>query len=641
MRTRRVLLLFCFFSVLLVANLSVVVKAEQSNFWIDLTVSPSPYVLRNDVITINATGNFSTATVEFWHEGAYLAGYSHTANTTRQFTVSDAYPYGEYEIKAKAGDSVTTTFLSVVNVGGWLPTTFPYQRNHKGVDYTFFANGSIKADNGNDVMFVDLSTLRTLVNLYNLEVEAYYNSMNFRVNFRKAGIANINFVFTFIHTGCKFVVEGELDQARDFEFNVAHPEKLRSLVDGVKQGSLVFDYSDLRRASHAFSYSDGVLTLSLPQTFSFDPTLFEDGFEDGTFDAFGATSGTPTVTTDYAHHGVYSAYFTGTGPDWIRADIGTQTTVYTSCMLRLNSAMDNYASWYVRRINYGATEIAIVWLYHTTGTQFYLKIYRYYPAGATLQSGAISLTVGEWYRIEFAFIRDAVVGAYYAWFDNAAEGSPDISDTGLDTSDITGCNYVYFGNTLTGAVDYHIDCVVVSDAYIGPEAAGPEPNIMSEEYLETIVVSDSLAYSKTLYFTGQTTIETTSLNYYSKTIYFIGENTFTVSEVDYRSKAISVTSSETVTGSTDTAYVKQLFILKTLENILSATIEITKNISITTAELSQFDILIPTATRFCTLFGELAEELSIADVALAVAFMASSIAIIAFVYSSHQKQETE
>jgi hypothetical protein len=50
-------------------------------------------------------------------------------------------------------------------------------------------------------------------------------------------------------------------------------------------------------------------------TFGNTSILFESGFETGDFSGWNGIHGTPTVVTEQAHHGLYSMYVTGTGPD--------------------------------------------------------------------------------------------------------------------------------------------------------------------------------------------------------------------------------------------------------------------------------------------------------------------------------------
>jgi hypothetical protein len=105
-------------------------------------------------------------------------------------------------------------------------------------------------------------------------------------------------------------------------------------------------------------------------------------------------------------------------------------------------------------------------LYHSTGTNYYLQIFRWIPYSDTSSSIQITIAPGEWHSFEMKFVRDAVNGEFRSYYDGVEKGV----ETGLDTSGVTGADVVYVGNVEAGSADYHVDCVVIANTGpIGPE----------------------------------------------------------------------------------------------------------------------------------------------------------------------------
>ncbi|MBA7661886.1 hypothetical protein ES703_69906 [subsurface metagenome] len=198
--------------------------------------------------------------------------------------------------------------------------------------------------------------------------------------------------------------------------------------------------------------------------FKYFTILFRDGFDDGTFDAWSAVVGTPTVVTTQKHHGTHSMYVTGSGADYARVNFANQAHAFARIYVRINSKMPNYTTWDILDLKNFNTMICKLRIYHTTGTNYYLRIWRYFPSSAQAFSVLVATDTGEWHSFMMEILVHASVGKYVAYFDDDEVGS----ETGLDTSGATQINRIHAGNSDVGTVDYHIDCVVVADTYIGP-----------------------------------------------------------------------------------------------------------------------------------------------------------------------------
>lgn len=301
-----------FLIVFLLASLTFpffLVRGVGSN-WVTLQVNEI-YVLRGETLTITTKSNSSQINLRIYSPSQQLI-YDQiwNGNSSRSLPVQADAEYGTYTIEASTATSKSQVWVTVLDITNWSPVSFPYLRVHKGITYMFYANGTITASKNGQSLNVDLSTLRDMATQYGLTVTATYNSMAFRVRFTKTGIATVDMGFIFIHTGMKFVVNGTLDQPRSFSMSVSSVLNFKNGVDRITAGNLVYDWSDLRRTAHAFNFDADTktLTINLPQTFSFDPTLFEADFETGDLSEFTGTEGSniPTINTTTVRNGTYS-----------------------------------------------------------------------------------------------------------------------------------------------------------------------------------------------------------------------------------------------------------------------------------------------------------------------------------------------
>ena len=452
-------LLFSFFAGL--AKFPAATAQSADTFTVSVSCS-EVMRLRGQSVNIFTVTNASSFRQEIVSpSGMVLYNQSRTSNFT--FTVPFNAAYGMYTVRSVVAGQVSETWLSVLDVSGWQTAGFPYVRSWKNVAYTFYANGTIKADQGTDTLEVDLSTLRGLVQEFNLDVAAYSNSMNFRVRFSKALVA-VDLTFSFIHTGLKFTINGSTGQPRVFSFNVKEPAKLKAMFDMVRSGNLVFDYGDLRRAAQAFSYESGVLMVNIPANFMIDPTIFSDGFESGDFTAWTSITGSPEVVTTYAHHGTYSEKINNATAEYATKTFGTTyADFYARCYAYFTSLPTSDA-YGIEVIKAGK---ASNWAYATTvRIQQVSGVDRFgIRSGAhAYVNGSLTVQTGQWYCIELH--RKTGSGNTELFIDGNLEAS--------FAYDIYDVDTLYLGGEAQLSSVAYLDCVVAADAYIGPESSGAE-----------------------------------------------------------------------------------------------------------------------------------------------------------------------
>jgi hypothetical protein len=455
----------------------------------DIPVVPPDYVrvevdkvlvLRGGTLNISTYGNFSSFEQQIIApNGAVI--YDEVRSSNMSFTVPTSAYYGTYTIASIAGSSVSETEVTVLDIQNWLPASFPYMRSWQNVNYVFCANGSVIAtNNAGDNLNVDLSMIRNLISTYGLNAQVYYNSMNFRVRLSKDSIT-VDLTFSFIHAGCKFTINGTLDKPRDFTFSVANPQKLKhTLSDIIRSGNLVFDWGDISKAGQAFSYNNGVLTISVPRTFSLDPTIFSDGFESGDFSAW--TSSTirsgdnMTVESNNPHHGTYNAKLEikTTGEGWAYYNKNFLPTNYTTLYYRTYFKSDSNVGgtngnlFNIMQLTTSVGTIArVFWTRESGSAKWHLN---YLSAPATysdLYNATPAINTGQWYCIEVTATIGDGAGSVALYVDETQI----ISASSLDNDEGGDLNYAVIGCTYsTGqTVTAYYDCVLVSDSYIGSE----------------------------------------------------------------------------------------------------------------------------------------------------------------------------
>jgi hypothetical protein len=222
---------------------------------------------------------------------------------------------------------------------------------------------------------------------------------------------------------------------------------------------------------HVFPIVNAETRFYLSQFFT---VLFSDGFETGDFSAWTGTSGSPAVVSSWAHHGVYSAEVQAN--DLIQKSFGTSyNTVYMRSYVKFNTLPD--ADYYSMRL--GLYVIGDDYWYFGTycgvyvdpsdhSAKFFLDAHDI-GGGYTYLSSPLPQT-GVVYCLE---VRHTANGAIEFYIDGELKAQSTID------------NYSSFGAVVVASQgEMLVDCVVVSDAYIGPE---------SEAALKT--VTDALALS--------------------------------------------------------------------------------------------------------------------------------------------------
>jgi hypothetical protein len=184
--------------------------------------------------------------------------------------------------------------------------------------------------------------------------------------------------------------------------------------------------------------------------------LLNDGFEDGTFNAWTTTQPNPpgvrvTASTDQANSGSYSVKFDrGVAGDTARLDKQTSTMNegYTRFYIRFESFCQGPANNNCRILDITQTvgpwdSPLMLWQEESGGNYYFLVSDFVWPGRTTLSS--VPLSLDTWYKVEIWYLRDAVNGAKKVWINgnlkldhtnfNTGNNDPDywaFGDSGLD-----------------------------------------------------------------------------------------------------------------------------------------------------------------------------------------------------------------
>lgn len=476
------LLGFLFLLALLVTSLPFVVG--EGNI-VELMVSTGePYYLRGETAQVVVTGNASMQYVLSVVNPLGVIVYENIRQTNIDgldvvnLPIPESFVSGTYMVQAVVASVTATTWVSIVETSGYEPQVFPYVKQHKNINFTIHAKGFQAVSPSGDLT-IQYPTLPI-----SFSVSAYANNMSFieRLRNNQLGI-EIDLCYLFIHKGLKLVINGSIPQAASYTFSFQSPRNLLKKLDALQDGSLIFDWSDMRKAMQAFTYNPETnqLTVNIPESFKIDPYVFEDGFESGDLSAWtgsgivsiGAIFGNCTTSP---HHGSYCANATSLKPAdnsaKIYKNVDAATEYYIRSYVKVDVALDGdgYQWIGVGYMSGSASSIAAS-SFNVSSGKWGVD---YYNGGwvPVWETGTSTFSANTWYCVELYTKIDGSAGVVTLWVDGVLK----VNQTGLDTNDrgniASGQLITYF---LVAESDYRVvywDCAVIDTSPIGVEAGG-------------------------------------------------------------------------------------------------------------------------------------------------------------------------
>lgn len=175
-----------------------------------------------------------------------------------------------------------------------------------------------------------------------------------------------------------------------------------------------------------------------------------------------------TVSTDTYHHGVNCAKgVTNAGYQTCFAQKGLgsgYTTLYLRVYLKIGTLPPSGGDVRFAFISDTAYNYAVQMRINNTSGTYYARV-RNYVASATYTGDAITISADTWHSFELKAVRHESEGEVKMYYD----GVEVLSQSGVNTQTENSYGIVGISLSDTYACTNYFDCVVVSDAYIGPE----------------------------------------------------------------------------------------------------------------------------------------------------------------------------
>jgi len=430
----------------------------QTTYWIKIS-KDREYGLIEEEFSITVQSNATQTFLEVYDPNLSLIyNLSRGGNYTQKFTPSSNFAFGTYTFVAGVGNVKTKIWYTLWDAAGWQPIySWPYQVEHNNFVYLFQPDFSLNVSQGDDGLSLDFGFLRSLALDYGLDWQAYQNSMGFAIRFSKNDV-KVDLAFAFIYCGAKIVVNGTIPNPRTLEFQVS-AKKLQSWIKGARSGNIVFDFNDIK---DVFDYMNGTLSVHVPSKFHVDPTIFSNGFEEGDFSAWTGISLTPEITETNPHHGIYNAYF-NLHNEYAYKSIN-EPSVFVRCYVRFESLPStNGHRMEILHLQPSTDTGLNIEIFNNGGTITW-RSYMYTGSWEAITSVTPAIEIDVDYCVEIRRTANTIGGGQF-WINNELKGT--CTGTIPNTNTIT----VFCGTRIDGTPSAEfIDCVVISDEYIGPEA---------------------------------------------------------------------------------------------------------------------------------------------------------------------------
>lgn len=425
-------------------------------------------------IAISGTSNQSDATVtltifdqfdQFVFETTADA-VDNVWSKTQNFGGLDA---GIYYVVATEETKTVTKWLTYVDTGNWVSVNYPISTTWKGIQYTIFANRTLKLAKGEDSMFLTFPTFNQFSGLTETTLR---NGMVFLYRLQKTDVIDCDIAFILAHNGLKFYMNGTQNIPRTLTIHVEANGPIIERLNSIRCGDLVFDYGDLQKFGIDFSYTNENLEITADTVFYLDPTLKQVGFETGDLSEVDTIVGNPTVSIDESYHGSYAMY--GNGSDNYVIASCTATTPLNARLFVMEETLPssgNYDSFMGGHKAGGYSGLAQLGVYNN-GTAYFLRANGDWGVLTTFE---IDITAGLWYGVEFAI--DSDLNTCDIWWNGTLAYEDLQYDAAACDGVYMGAIYRYGGGSWKTWVDY---LEISSDGYIGLGSGDMTPPTFSD-----------------------------------------------------------------------------------------------------------------------------------------------------------------
>ena len=569
------------------------------------------YYLPGETLSVTIITNYKTCElVVLAPNGKYYSLGTVEANSTFSYTIPSNAITGTYTLIAKAENGVGKAWFTVLNLSNLTFQPLPYKMTHKGVTYIFYANWTVRIIGKTGSFTLNFTLFKILAEKFDLKVEVYRNDMIFRVSISDPlKLVDLQFIWLFIHKGCKFVIKGKLPTSMTFPIRLQRLSQFKMRIHQVRCGNLVFDWSDLARARHTFSYDAErkVLWITAPKSFVLDPYIFESGFETGDFSEWSGTrigSGqTLEVNTNNPHQGTYAMYGNATATssyDYVYKTFTGETDLHARFYLYIqNNAIGS--PWYTYLCGFRNPEVATFLKF---GIKYDSTLRLEYRNGSSTGSktSTTTLSAGTYYCIEICYKNSTNTAK--VWLN------------GEEVTDLTVTN-IYLADAITqvqlgplcggselnsGYFEAYFDDFALSNTYIGKLASNNAPTIGGLQAPSTVYANQYFTVNCTVKDAdGASDIENVTLNLGNGVVLKWDNDTNTFSESQDTNNYCTLNTSACTKTSINSSAFKLSFDLK-LNNYPAGTVSVTGTVydgagaNGTKTESSLFTLSYPTLT---------------------------------------------
>jgi hypothetical protein len=234
-----------------------------------------------------------------------------------------------------------------------------------------------------------------------------------------------------------------------------------------------------------------------------ETTIFSDGFESGTFlptdvppgawtsIAVGGGVDSATITTDSPHHGSYNAKLIAASASWscVKKSFTGIATAFVRAYYTFSTLPTTGEKVYLTELRTNNGGVGIV-LENVSGNLFWiLNVDEGGTTYTTYEAAPSNPTTGVPYSVELK--RDVTNGFEQLWVNSVSKATDDVSATNNSTEIVIGYGY----NTEVNEQTCYVDCVVIADAYIGPETADSIPPTFANISTNTTKAGQSCSFN--------------------------------------------------------------------------------------------------------------------------------------------------
>jgi hypothetical protein len=234
-------------------------------------------------------------------------------------------------------------------------------------------------------------------------------------------------------------------------------------------------------------------------TYTISSSIFEDGFESGSFSAWSLPSLTTgesrNVISSPVHDGSYAAEFAsngngGTERSYVYTSISSVNELHSRAYIRVSTfgLVENDDRFYLVIFRAGGASVAFAGWRVVGGVVRWNLIIRHGTGWVNAYSTTTPV-LDQWYSVELHWVGDAVAGLGELWVD------------GVNVCSASGRNTAYYGNVNQvwvglpeiincAATQIYIDCTVISANYIGLESGPTQVSVNLESLQDTSATSN-------------------------------------------------------------------------------------------------------------------------------------------------------